>query len=162
MGSTFNWNGKLSVPTALRLGHDKARAELVRAMKEDSPIAEAAERVAKMCLPHFEREEQSVFPVLAFLPDLTQGILRPEMADVLPLISDFRARHEALDSQHQSILSAIEDLLRAANKEKDEEVSQLAYNMKVHERIEDEVIYPTVLLIGNHLRAVAPGIWTAR
>ena len=74
------------------------------------------------------------------------------MADVLPLISDFSARHNALDKQHQAIISAVEALLQAANKEKNREVADFAYNLRVHEKIEDEVIYPTVMLIGNYLR----------
>ena len=162
MGSTFSWNEKLSNPKALRLSHDEARAKLDRATIGNSPIAEAANRVAQMCLPHFEREEKAVFPVLAFLPDLTKGILRPEMEDVLPLISDFRARHDALDAQHQSILSSVDELLRAAEREKNREFAEFAHSLKVHERIEDEVIYPTVLLISNYLRVVAPGVWSDR
>ncbi|MBI4293602.1 MAG: hypothetical protein HY661_19170 [Betaproteobacteria bacterium] len=152
MGSMFHWNGKLSVPSAMRLGHDEARADLVKAMMEGGPIAKAAKRVAQLCLPHFEREEKSVFPVLALLPDLTHGILRPEMMDVMPLISDFKARHAALNEHHQSILSAIEAMLDAAHKEKKREYAEFAYNLRIHEKIEDEVIYPTVILIGDYLR----------
>lgn len=136
----------------MRLGHDEARADLVRAMMEGGPIARAAKRVAQLCLPHFEREEKSVFPVLALLPDLTHGILRPEMMDVMPLVSDFRARHAALNEHHQSILSAIEALLQIAHREKNSQFAEFAFNLRVHERIEDEVIYPTVILIGDYLR----------
>jgi hypothetical protein len=50
------------------------------------------------------------------------------------------------------IASAIEDLLQAAHKEKNREVAEFAYNLRVHERIEDEVIYPTVVLIGRYLQ----------
>lgn len=152
MSSLFHWNGNLSVPNALRLGHDEARAELVRATMEEGPIAKAAKRLGLLCVPHFEREEKSVFPVLALLPDLTHGILRPEMMDVMPLISDFRARRDALNDHHQSILSAIGALLEAAHQEKNGEFVDFAYNLRVHEKIEDEVIYPTVILIGDYLR----------
>ena len=152
MGSILNWNGKLNVPDALRRGHDEARAELVRATMEGGQIAKAGKRVAQLCLPHFEHEEKSVFPVLALLPYLEQGNLRPEMMDVMPLIFDFRAKHDALDDHHQLIVSAIEELLQAAHKEKNREFAEFAYNLRVHERIEDEVIYPTVVLIGKYLQ----------
>jgi hypothetical protein len=146
------WNGKLTVPRALLHGHDEARAELVRATMEGGRIAKAGRRVAELCLPHFEREEKDVFPVLALLPYLEQGNLRPEMMDVMPLISNFRATHGAIDDDHQLILSAIEDLLQAAHKEKNREFAEFAYNLRVHERIEDEVIYPAVVLIGKYLQ----------
>jgi hypothetical protein len=119
---------------------------------EGGRIGRAGKRVAQLCLPHFEHEEKTVFPVLALLPYLEQGNLRPEMMDVMPLIFEFRAKHDALHDHHQSIVSAIEELLQAAHKEKNREFAELAYNLRVHERIEDEVIYPTVVLIGNYLQ----------
>src|ERR1700694_4219857 len=112
MGPILNtWNGKLNVPKALLRGHDEARAELVRATMEGGRIAKAGKRVAQLCLPHFEHEEKSVFPVLALLPDLERGNVRAEMMEVMPLISDFRAKHDALNDHHQLIVSAIEELL---------------------------------------------------
>src|SRR5476651_1703466 len=156
MSSILNWNGKLNAPDALLRGHDEARAELVRATMEGGRIAKAAKRVAQLCLPHFEHEERSVFPVLALLPYLERGNLRPEMMDVMPLISDFRAKHDTLNDHHQSILAAIEDLLQAAHMEKNREFAEFAYNMRIHERVEDEVIYPTVVLIGTYLQEKRP------
>jgi hypothetical protein len=146
------WSGKLNVPKALLRGHDEARAELVRVSMEGGRIAKAGKRVAELCLPHFEHEEKGVFPVLALLPYLEQGNLQAEMMDVMPLIHKFRAKHDAMDDHHQMIVSAIEDLLQAAHKEKNREVAEFAYNLRVHERIEDEVIYPTVVLIGKYLQ----------
>ena len=115
-------------------------------------IAKAAKRVAELCLPHFEHEEKTVFPVLALLPYLEQGNLRPEMLDVMPLIFNFRAKHDAINDHHQLIVSAIEELLKAAHKEKNREFAEFAYNMRVHEKVEDEVIYPAVVLIGKYLQ----------
>ena len=152
MNSKFLSNGIINDPESLRLDHDEIRAELARATMEPGPIGKAAMRVARYCLPHFEHEEKAVFPALGLLHDLSLGEVRPEMAEVLPLISAFSARHEALGNQHQSIISAVEALLQAANKEKNREIADFAYNLRVHERIEDEVIYPTVMLIGNYLR----------
>lgn len=151
MDSICNWNGTLSVPNALLLSHDEARAEFVRATMEGGRIAKAGKRVAQLCLPHFEHEEKGIFPVLALLPYLERGNLRPEMMDVMPLIHDFRAKQDALDDHHHLIASAIEDLLQAAQREKNREFTEFAYNLRVHEMIEDEVIYPTVVLIGKYL-----------
>ena len=154
MGSIFNWNGKLKLatPAALLQGHDEARAELARASMQGGPIAKAAKRVAQLCLPHFEHEEKSVFPVLAMLPYLAPENLRPEMMDVLPLITEFKARHHELDGHHESILAAIEAFHQTAHKEKNREFFDFASSLRVHENLEEEVIYPTVVLIGDYLR----------
>jgi len=152
MGQILNWKGKLIAPGALRLGHGEARAQLVRATIASGRVPRAAKRVADLCLPHFEHEEKAVFPILGLLPYLERGELRPEMMDVVPLVADFREKHETLNAHHHLILAAIEELLQAAHREKNREFAEFAYNMRVHERIEDEVIYPSVILIGNYLQ----------
>ena len=156
MGSIGKINGNLVVPDALMRSHDEMRAELVQATMEGGRIAKAAKRVAQLCLPHFEHEEKHVFPVLALLPYLERGILLAEMVDVMPLISNFAAKHDAITDHHQLILAATEELLQVANKEKTREFTEFAYNLRVHEKIEDEVIYPTVILIGKYLQEKFP------
>ena len=153
MISLLQWDGKLTIPDALRLAHDEVSAELVRATMERGPIAHAAMRVAKLCLPHFEWEERIIFPALVILPDLARGNLRAEMVNVLPTIVEFSARQDEFDNQHRSIHSAIQALQRAAEREKNREFAEFAHNLKIHERIEDEVLFPMVLLIGKYLRA---------
>jgi hemerythrin superfamily protein len=152
MDSQFLANGRFRIPEALRLGHDEIRAELVRATIEPGAVGEAAKRVARLCLPHFEQEEKAVFPVFGLLNDVASGDVRPEMAAVLPLISRFSAWYDTLGNHHQSIVSAVNELLDAAHKEDNREMADFAYNLRAHERIEDEVIYPTVMLIGNYVR----------
>jgi len=156
MGSIGKINGNLVVPDALMRSHDEMRAELVQATMEGGRIAKAAKRVAQLCLPHFEHEEKHVFPVLALLPYLERGILLAEMVDVMPLISNFTAKHDAITDHHQLILAATEELLQAAHKDKTREFTEFAYNLRVHEKIEDEVIYPTVILIGKYLQEKFP------
>lgn len=152
MGSIINWNGKLDVPKALQRDHDEARTEFVRAGTEGGRIARAGKRVAQLCLPHFEHEEKSVFPVLALLPYLVSENLQPEMMDVMPLISDLHAMQDAISDHHRAIVAAIDELMQAAHKQKNREFAEFAHNLKNHEDIEAEVIYPTVMLIGNYLR----------
>jgi hemerythrin superfamily protein len=152
MGSIINWNGKLNVPKALQRDHDDARAEFVRATTEGGRIAKAGRRVAQLCLPHFEHEEKKVFPVLALLPYLAPENLQPEMMDVMPLISELRAKQDAIADHHQEILAAIDELMLAARKQNNREFAEFAHNLKNHEDIETELIYPTVLLIGNYLQ----------
>ena len=152
MNTTLPWSSKLPTPASLRLSHDDARAGFVQATMQGGETAVAARQLARMCLPHFELEETFAFPTLGLLPNLMKGLDRSEMLQILPLISDFSAKHSALDKQHESIQSAIDTLLRISYKEGNKDTAEFAYNMRVHERIEDEVIYPTVMLIGAYLR----------
>ena len=152
MDAKFKWQSIYKMPEALRLGHDEARAELVRATSMPGRIGEAAGRVARLCLPHFEREEEMVFPVFGVLRELESGKVRPEMAEILPLVSTFKAWHDSLEYQHQAITAAIHALLLACHKENSREFAEFAYCMRVHERLEDEIIYPMVPVIGRYVQ----------
>lgn len=152
MLSKFQGQGLFKIPEALWLGHDEVRAELVRATAIPGPIGEAAMHVADICLPHMEHEEASVFPVFGLLRDLAVGEVRPEMAEVLPMISAFSARREALGDEHHSMAPAVHRLLLAAYKEDNREIIEFTYNLRMHERMEDQVIFPTVLLIRNYVQ----------
>ena len=152
MGSALHWIGKLITPESLRVSHDEARAEFLRATTQGGRIAVAATRLSQICLPHFLREEKFVFPILGLLPELTRDSVRSEMAELLPLISNIDAKHDVLDNQHQSIHSAIGALLEASHREKNREFAEFAHKMLIHEKVEDEVIYPAVVVIGNYLR----------
>lgn len=68
------------------------------------------------------------------------------------MIAQFSAQHYALHDHHQSIKAALDELLHEARKEEYEEITQLVYTLRNHERIEDEAMYPTVLLIDGSVR----------
>ena len=152
MGSELQWIGRLMTPESLRVSHDEARAEFLRATTLGGRIADAAMRLSEICLPHFQREEKFVFPILGLLPELTRDTVRSEMADFLPLISNIDAKHDVLDNQHRSIHTAIEALLEASQREKNREFVDFARKMLVHEKVEDEVIYPAVVVVGKFLQ----------
>jgi hypothetical protein len=151
MKSEFQGQSIFRIPEAMRLGHDEIRAELVRATSVPGPIGDAAGRVAELCLPHFEREEETVYPVFGMLREFASGEVRPQWASVLPLVAEFKQWHDSFDTEHQSIAPAIHALLLAAYKEDNREMVEFTYNLRMHERLEDQVIYPTVLLIGNYV-----------
>jgi hypothetical protein len=141
----------LVAPKALRRSHEELRDGFARAAMAGGAIARAATHVSRLCLSHFWHEEQSVFPLLALLPLLEHGHARPEMKDALPLIADFRAKRHVLADHHQTILAAIDELRDAASRANARDTLDFAYALQLHEKIEDEVVYPSVVLIGNYL-----------
>ena len=150
MNPEFQRHQQFPIPAALRLDHDELRAVLVCATAEPGPIGKAAMRLAQLCLPHFEQEENIVFPVFGLLNELASGDVSPEMADLLPLIYAFHAGQ--LGKEHQSIDAAIKALLQAARAEDCAQIVEFANKLQVHEQVEDAVIYPAVVLIGKYLR----------
>jgi hypothetical protein len=152
MISIFRRHAKFDIPNALRRSHDNVRTNLARAAAESGPITPAANRLAKLCLPHFRWEERTLFPALGLLPDLARGHVCQEMQKVLPMIAEFSARQDALNKRHRSIVQAIDAFAQAAQRDGNRGFAEFAYDMKVHEWIEDEVVFPIVVVIGKYLR----------
>ncbi len=152
---TTNWPHaeRFPVPEALRIEHNEIRAGLAHACLQHGAIGRAARQALRFCVAHFEEEERILFPVFGLLHDLATGRIEREMADVLPLLARFIARYDRLLLHHQSISKALGALLEAAHREGNREVANVAYMARLHERMEEEVTYPTAVLIGNHLRA---------
>ncbi len=149
MNAVFQNHASCSVAEALRIEHEEIRAALVSAAAEPGPIGKAAKRVARLCLPHFEQEEKIVFPLFGLLGRLASDELTPEMADLLPQGSKFCAAH--LGKRHQSFDAAIEALAEIARVEAGGKFAAMVNQLKTHERLEHELVYPAVILIGKYL-----------
>ena len=134
---------KLRIPEALTLDHEELRVALIRAAAEPGRIGKAAERVANLCLAHFGKEEEDIFRAFGLLHDLASDRARPDMAAMARMIAQFSAQHDALRDHHRSIDAAVENLLQHARKEENKEIAELVFNLRDHEKIENEVPHGT-------------------
>lgn len=147
---------KLEIPDALTLDHAELRTELMKATSEPGRLGAVAKSVARHYLPHFRKEEAMIFSAFEMLEDLAAERVQLEMAPVEQMIGQFNARHHAVLGDHHSINTAVEDLLLEARKAKNMEIVSLVRNLRHHEKIEDEVMYPTVLMFGQSVRNSFP------
>jgi hypothetical protein len=138
---------KLQIPEALKHDHDALRSELIRAASVSGEIGMAAERVAQLCFPHFSEEEESVRLATGLLHDLATDGDRADMVTVAPMIARFSAQHIAMRDRHQPINAAIDVLLQEARKAENMEIVELVHKIRYHEKIENQVMYPTLLFI---------------
>ena len=51
--------------------------------------------------------------------------------------------------EHNGIVIALDNLIRVAKKENKTEFVQFAEKLKLHAKTEEEVLYPTAILIGD-------------
>jgi hypothetical protein len=138
------------VTAALRFGHDQIRAGFVRVSYERGRVAHEALALARVCLPHFEREEEVLLPVLGVLRGFVCGEFRSEMAAIRPAIAAFREWRDYLDRQHDAVALALESFLYAAQKARNAEAVEVAYALKAHEWMETEAIYPAAALVAAY------------
>ena len=140
---------EFKIPVPLTLEHEELHAELARATRSGGKTAEAAKIVANMLHPHFVKEEEFALPPLGLLTRLGNGQLDPQMKDVLAMTDRLKADLPQMIAEHKSIVSALENLGRAAKEENKTEYARFVEKLKLHAQTEEEVLYPAAIMIGE-------------
>ena len=139
------------IPTPLKVEHEELHAELAKATTVPGKIGEAARTVAALLHPHFVKEEAYALPPLGLLPLLAAGNVMPEMRDVLPMTDRLKAELPHMLGEHQAIVAALHTLIDAAKRENQTAYVHFAEKLMLHAQTEEEVLYPTAILIGEYL-----------
>ena len=143
---------KLEIPRSLKIEHEELHDVLRKATKEPGELGDAAKGVAKLMHPHFLKEEQYALPPLGLLRDLAQGKVTPDMKGVLELTDKLKADLNQMLEEHKSIVAALAKLSAVAKKGNKMEYAEFADALMLHAQTEEEVSYPTAILIGEYVR----------
>lgn len=143
---------EFKIPSPLKVEHEELHNMLRNATKEPGEIGDAAKAVAKLMHPHFIKEEEYALPPLGLLRDLAQGKVSPDMKEVLGLTNRLKAELGQMLEEHKSIVAALEVLSIAAKKANKVEYVEFAKALTLHAQTEEEVSYPTAILIGEYIR----------
>lgn len=144
---------KFDIPKALKAEHDELHEALVRATKAGGRTGEAAKQVAKVLHGHFVKEEEYALPPLALLEALSQDKFEPGMADVLAMTDRLESELPQMLAEHKEIVTALERLVTAAKAEVQPAVVEFAERLMMHALTEEQVSYPTTLLIGRYVKS---------
>lgn len=139
------------IPTPLKVEHEELHAELAKATTVAGKIGEAARTVAALLHPHFVKEEEYALPPLGLLSLLAAGNVMPEMRDVLPMTDRLKAELPHMLGEHKAIVAALQTLVDAAQRENQMAYVHFAEKLMLHAQTEEEVLYPTAILIGEYL-----------
>lgn len=140
------------IPEPLKREHEVLHEELVKATKESGPIGKAARAVAKLMHPHFVKEEDFALPPLGLLSLLIAGKISPVMLGVTEMTDRLKADLHKMLSEHESIVAAVKNLAAAARREKKPKYVRFADKLIQHARMEEEVLYPATILIGEFIK----------
>ena len=148
----------MKTPMSLRREHEELHADLARAGQVPGRIGEAARAVARIMHPHFLREDEYATPPLGLLTRIAKGEGRvtPDMAAVLPLVARLKEELPLMIEEHRAIMGAVRELAVAAETENDEQYIRFAADLMIHAQIEEEVLYPAALLVGEYVKAHLP------
>jgi len=143
---------EFKTPVSLNKEHEELHAMLRQATQLSGKTGEAAKTVAELMHPHFVKEEEYALPPLGLLPLLSSGKLSEEMKQVLPLADKLQKELPKMLAEHKKIVAALEVLVQHATAEHHPEVAEFAEKLMLHAQTEEEVSYPTAILIGEFIK----------
>ena len=143
---------EFKVPHAMKVEHDELHADLTKAIQSGGKTGAAAKEVAEALHAHFESEEKYALPPLGLLPALADGRIIPEMAQVFKMTDMLKAELPRMLDEHQAIIAALKKMIEAAKQEKKMEHIAFPEKLMLHAQNEEEVSYPTAILIGEYLK----------
>lgn len=143
---------KFNIPNPLKAEHEELHNMLKQATYHSGKTGDAAKTVAKLMHPHFLKEEEYALPPLGLLPLLASGKLSEEMKLVLPMTDKLKKELPEMLAEHQKIVAALKVLLQNARTENHPEVADFAEKLILHAQTEEEVSYPTAILIGDYIK----------
>lgn len=148
----------LTIPKALQAEHHELFDALESATKAGGKAGEAAQRAMAVLKPHFEKEERFALPQLGALEALTKkdATLPNDLrVDLIKRSEAFRAQLPAMLEEHKQISAALHAMRDAAKQEKKDDLVELAEMIAAHAAMEEQVLYPASLLIGEYAKALA-------
>lgn len=139
---------ELKMPDSLRARHDAFHAEFIKATKDAGKVGDAARTIEKLGATHFPKAKD-VFAPLGLLPRLAEGKVTLEMREAIKVAEKLRASLPQIHGEHRELLAGLKRLGEAAKEERKTDYVRFAESLTLHIQEEEEVLYPTVLLIGD-------------
>ena len=144
---------KFEIPKPMKIEHDELHADLVKATKAGGQAGEAAKAVARVLHNHFVKEEEYALPPLGLLVALSEGKFETGMAEVLKMTDKLETELPTMLAAHQDIVVALRKLIEAARTEHKPDIVHFAEKLMLHAQTEEQVSYPTALLIGRYVKS---------
>jgi len=145
---------EIEIPESIRREHEAIHSALVAATRAPGRVGAAAKALADVLHPHFVREEEIALPPLGLLAPLAARSTLPEATSkkAVEMTTALRAEMPRMLGEHVRIRAAVAELRAAAESAGSEAQIELADELALHARTEEEVLYPAALLVGEMLR----------
>ncbi len=143
----------LAMPDSLRVEHEQLQADLEQAIRIGGRIGEAARALESLLRPHFRREDDNVFLGLGLLQSVAQGKVTPGMHEIVVMADRLKRELPEMLAEHDQVRKALERLGQEATKEGRPQVAYFAAKLLHHARMEEEVLYPAAIVLGEYLKS---------
>jgi iron-sulfur cluster repair protein YtfE (RIC family) len=151
----------LQIPKSMQTEHETLHSDLVKLTKAGGQTGEAAQKVAKDLDHHFQKENEFALPPLGLLVPLSEGKFDCGMTAILAMTNKLQADLPTMLAEHKEIKAALSELKNAATSENKTEGIRFADELAAHAQTEEQVTYPTAILIGLYVKGKAAQPLTA-
>lgn len=142
----------LKTPKSLLDGHKKLFKDIDDIISRGGDIGENAKSLADISRPHFKKEEEYALPPLGILSAFSTGTWELESAAAMEMADRLEAKLSEMKKDHGVIRNILENMNVLAEKENNQNVKQFINDLKLHIEVEEQVLYPTTILIGTYLK----------
>lgn len=143
---------KPAIPKPIKKGHENLCSEIETLIASGGHIGEKAQILKDVIYPHFEKEEAYALPPLGLLLALSEGHWTVGSDEAIEMSDMLQSKLSELKIDHENILVALQNLNKVAEDENNLYAKQFVTDLKLHAAIEDQILYPTTILIGNYLK----------
>ena len=144
------------LPQSIQIQHKEALEALTELAAKPGAVGVEAGKVLALMKTHMAKEQEFILTPLTLLPDIADGKVTPDMAWALPLIDKVKENREALFQEHVAITEALNELVVTATAANDQDAKEFAEEAAADSLTDLEIFEPTLLLIGDALRAKLP------
>ena len=146
------FSGKPEVPSSVKKEHQYLLDEIHKITLFRDSTGHAAAKLNDLMQHHFAEEEDFVLPQLGLLPLLASGKLTEQSKEVIQLSEKLKSNLPHLSAEHQLIKAYMKELKQAAVNENHPEIIEFEKELQKHANIEEEVLFPAAILIGEYLK----------
>jgi len=111
----------------------------------------AASKLYELMQYHFKEEEDYAFPSLGLLPMLANAEIPEESEKLIQLAEKLQSQLAVMLAEHQMVAAHLNELKQAAGEEHLPEIIKFESDLHRHAQIEEEVLFPASILIGDYL-----------
>ena len=156
LGATPAQKVTLTAPASIHAEHEEIHEALEALTKAADPVGAAAKELASTLHPHFVREEEIALPPLGLLRPLAAGTTPDGTREAVAMSDMLRKEMPRMLEEHKRIRAAVEKLQRVAREARHGGAEAFAVKLALHAQMEEEVLYPAAILVGEVIRARMP------
>ncbi|MDD3437548.1 MAG: hypothetical protein PHC64_10390 [Candidatus Gastranaerophilales bacterium] len=143
---------KLKTPKAISHGHANLCRELRGIINKYKNNEEQIKLLEKLMAEHFHKEEKYAMPPLGLLLTLSEGNWEINKETAIEMSQTVNSKLVELKEDHKKISKIVAQLDLIAKKENNSDLEIFLNNLIIHMDLEDEVLYPTAILIGDYFK----------